>query len=104
MNNVIHQIIDLDQRASKIKQSAENRAQKIENDAQREISQSRDQILDRAKADSIQNYKIEIEKANGEKDETIDKMNAQLNNMRNQYEKIKDKSARQVLETLFKTI
>lgn len=104
MNDVVHQIIALDQRAVKIKESSEARAEKIENDTKEEISKSRSHTLDRTKEDCNRNYDVEIKKAKSERDTTIADMHENLNQIRDQYEATKKENAQQVLEKLFKTV
>lgn len=104
MNSVIRQIVSLDKRAVEIQASAIARAEKISVDTQADLKKRESEILSKAKEDSARNYQIEIEKAQTEKELTIQEMKNNLESARAQYELEKADYARQVLESLLQTV
>ncbi len=80
------------------------RKQEIETDTLESIKQRETDKLSRVKADSNQNYAIEIEKAEAEKAQTIADMEKQLEDIRSEYEKTKSENAKRVLESLFQSV
>ncbi|SDX46968.1 hypothetical protein [Eubacterium barkeri] len=104
MNSVIRQIVSLDKRAVEIQASAIARAEKISVDTQADLKKRESEILSKAKEDSAMNYRIEIEKAQTEKELTIQEMKNNLESARAQYELEKADYARQVLESLLQKV
>ena len=104
MNTIIRQIISLDKRAADIQASAIARAEKIDSDTKADLKKSEFDVLNKAKEESAQNYKIEIEKAKDEKNKIIQEMNETLEKERTHYETVKVDYAKQVLKDLFMTI
>ncbi|MEG2418775.1 hypothetical protein [Eubacterium sp.] len=104
MNSVIRQIVSLDKRAVEIQASAIARAEKISVDTQADLKKRESEILSKAKEDSAMNYRIEIVKAQTEKELTIQEMKNNLESARAQYELEKADYARQVLESLLQKV
>lgn len=104
MNSVIRQIVSLDKRAVEIQASAIARSEKISVDTQADLKKRESEILSKAKEDSARNYQIEIEKAQTEKELTIQEMKNNLESARAQYELEKADYARQVLESLLQKV
>lgn len=104
MNSVIRQIVSLDKRAVEIQASAIARAEKISVDTQADLKKRESEILSKAKEDSARNYQIEIEKAQTEKELTIQEMKNNLESARAQYGLEKADYARQVLESLLQKV
>lgn len=104
INEVIHQIIDLDQRAVRIKESATARAEKIVTDTKEELKQEETKIITAAKEESKSNYDVEIKKAEEEKANAINETSSVLETVREKYENAKKDTARKVLDELFQSI
>ncbi|MEF9918013.1 MAG: hypothetical protein RR310_07690 [Eubacterium sp.] len=104
INDVIQQIIDLDNRAIKIKNNATARAAKIENDTRNELKEKATKIITETKEQGKENYNIEIQKAEVEKNDSVSDMEKSIRNVREQYEQSKTDGARRVLEELFQSI
>ena len=104
INEVLHQIIDLDNLAKKIKASATARAEKIVSDTKDELKEEETNVITTAKEESKHNYDVEIRKAEEEKDNAIKEMSSSIKSLREQYESAKQESAKRVLDELFQSI
>lgn len=104
INDVIHQIIDLDKRAVQIKESAAARAEKIVSDTKDHLKEEETKVITQTRETGKVNYDAEIQKAHEEKDSIIEEMTRNIAAVREQYENAKAESAKQVLDELFHSI
>lgn len=104
INDVIHQIIELDKRAAEIKNSAVARADKIVSDTKNHLKKEETRVITEAKEQSKQNYDVEIERAKAEKENIVAEMSGSIAAVRKQYEKAKEDSAKKVLDELFRSV
>ena len=104
MNTVIRQIIDLDQRAVKIKEGAVARAEQIMSDTKNELKEHETQILQEARDQSKSNYDLEIQRANEEKERILASAQNTVKSVRGKYEENKVANARNVLDELFRSV
>jgi len=104
INTVIRQIIDLDQKAIDIEQSALDEANKLERNTKQDLKSKETKVIEKAKQESKQNYATEIKKAEDKKETIIGETDASVKLTREKYDKVKQSHAKVVLEELFKNI
>lgn len=104
MNDMIHQILDLDKKASEIEENAKQQADRILNQTHDEIEKKRESELKVAQRNGKSTYDTEMEKVNIEKEKILTNNQQQLDILWKAYGQKKEELAKQVLEQMFESM